>query len=159
MFYGLENGTRRDDICSMCDDRLQPTKWKMAQAALLFILKDSAQLCEQVFADIKSCLHEGWLTRALNLYSTGRGKGLTCLAPPLCAATSGGAAFTCRLRLGLLCSADSVSRAFGAVLLNKAVELKRAWPAVIGQHHHRREGLGIGSIFTLPHSLSAVVKL
>lgn len=82
MFYGLENGTRRDDICSMCDDRLQPTKWKMAQAAFLFILKDSAQLCEQVFADIESCLHEGWLTRVLNLYSTGRGKGLTFVAPP-----------------------------------------------------------------------------
>lgn len=83
MFYGLENGTRRDDICSMRDDRLQPTKWKRARAAFLFILEDSAQLCEQVFADIESCLHEGWLTRVLNLYSTGRrGGGLTFLAPP-----------------------------------------------------------------------------
>lgn len=44
MFYGLENGTRRDDKCSMCDDRLQPTKQKMSQAAFLFMLQDSAQL-------------------------------------------------------------------------------------------------------------------
>ena len=44
MFYGLENGTRRDDKCSMCDDRLQPTKWKMSQAVFLFMLRDSAQL-------------------------------------------------------------------------------------------------------------------
>lgn len=39
MFYGLENGTSRDDKCSMCDDRLQPTKWKMSQAAFLLLPK------------------------------------------------------------------------------------------------------------------------
>lgn len=45
MFYGLENRTRRDDKCSMCDDGLQPTKWKMSQAAFFLVWKDSAQLC------------------------------------------------------------------------------------------------------------------
>lgn len=157
MFYGLENGTRRDDICSMCDDRLQPTKWKMSRAAFLFILKDSAQQW-QVLADIKSCLPERWLTRVVNLYFTGGIKSNTLNwfgAAPFCrniwqtsiyvqiAVEVGVVALLCWLHL-------SHTEAFWSFLINKIVQLN--WEQDIVHCNrstplYRQEGLSIGIYF------------